>query len=243
MRDQANADQRLAIAVNGDLGAQWRAINGRILNKSVHVVASEPIVHIVDDDAAIRDSLGILLESAGFKTATYPSAEAFLAVVTGERPGCLVIDVRMPGMGGLAAQEELVRRGIRIPIIVVTGHADVPLAVRAMKAGAVDFVEKPFDDEIMLAAIRKAFDLGLEAARAAAQDAEVGRRVAALTPREREVLDALVAGKPNKIIAYDLSISPRTVEIHRARVMEKMKARTLSEVVRMALSIGIGKSD
>ena len=205
-------------------------------------MAIEPTVHIVDDDAAIRDSLALLLRSSGLNAATYPSAEAFLAAAV-DGAGCLVVDVRMPGMGGLALQEELAQRGQRIPVIVVTGHADVALAVRAMKAGALDFVEKPFDHEALLGAVRKALDLGIEAARASAQDTEVERRVGLLTPREREVLDALVAGKPNKIIAHELSISPRTVEIHRSRVMEKMRARTLSEVVRMALSIGIdGKS-
>jgi len=125
-------------------------------------------------------------------------------------------------------------------VILMTGHADVPIAVKAMKAGAVDFVEKPFDEQVMLGAIRRAFSLGLEAARAEAQGNEIGNRLAHLTPREREVLEALVAGKPNKIIAYDLSISPRTVEIHRARVMEKMEARTLSDLVRMAISVGLG---
>jgi len=143
-------------------------------------------------------------------------------------------------MGGLELQEELARRGRRIPVILMTGHADVPIAVKAMKAGAVDFVEKPFDEKAMLAAIRRAFNLGLEAARAEAEGNQIGSRISHLTPREREVLEALVAGKPNKIIAYDLSISPRTVEIHRARVMEKMEARTLSDLVRMAISVGLG---
>lgn len=196
-------------------------------------------VHIVDDDDAIRDSLSLLLGAAGLAVATYPSAEAFLAATT-EGPGCILIDVRMPGMGGLDLQEELARRGRRIPVILMTGHADVPIAVKAMKAGAVDFVEKPFDEKAMLAAIQRAFSLGLETARAEAEGAEIGSRLAQLTPREHEVLDALVAGKPNKIIAYELSISPRTVEIHRARVMEKMEARTLSDLVRMALSVGLG---
>jgi len=197
-------------------------------------------VHIVDDDEAIRDSLSVLLGAGGFAVAAYPSAEAFLVAST-QGPGCVLIDVRMPGMGGLELQEELVRRGRRIPVILMTGHADVPIAVRAMKAGAVDFVGKPFDGEAMLAAIQRAFGLGLEAARAEAEGNQIGGRLAQLTPREREVLDALIAGKPNKIIAYELSISPRTVEIHRARVMEKMEARTLSDLVRMALSVGIGK--
>jgi len=200
---------------------------------------AEPTVHIIDDDPAIRDSLALLLQSSGLKAVAYPSAESFLAVAL-DGPGCLVLDVRMPGMGGLALQEELARRDRRIPVIVVTGHADVPLAVRAMKAGAVDFVEKPFDHEALLAAVRKA--LGIETARITARDEEVQRRVGLLTPREREVLDALIAGKPNKIIARELSISHRTVEIHRARVMEKMRARTLSELVRMGLSVGIGGS-
>jgi two-component system, LuxR family, response regulator FixJ len=202
-------------------------------------VPTEATVHIVDDDAAIRDSLSLLLGGAGFAVATYPSAEAFLTVAP-QGVGCLVIDVRMPGMGGLELQQELVRRGRRIPVIVMTGHADVPLAVQAMKAGAVDFVEKPFQEATMVSAIRRAFDLGIEAARTEAVDAEIGQRLRSLTAREREVLDALVAGNPNKIIAYDLSISPRTVEIHRARVMDKMQARTLSDLVRMALSAGAG---
>jgi two-component system, LuxR family, response regulator FixJ len=199
-------------------------------------MTTEATVHVVDDDEAIRDSLALLLGAAGFSVATYPSAEAFL-ITAPQGPGCLVIDVRMPGMGGLELQEELIRRGRRIPIIVVTGHAEVPLAVKAMKAGAVDFVEKPFDEQTIVASIRRAFDLGIEVAREEAEGSQIGRRLAQLTPREREVLEALVAGKPNKIIAYELSISPRTVEIHRARVMEKMAARTLSDLVRMALSV------
>ena len=202
-------------------------------------MTTEGTVHVVDDDDAFRDSLTVLLGAAGFTVASYPSADAFL-VTAPDGPGCVVIDVRMPGMGGLELQEELARRGRRIPVIVMTGHAEVPLAVKAMKAGAVDFVEKPFDEQVMLGAIRRAFSLGLEAARAEAQGNEIGNRLAHLTPREREVLEALVAGKPNKIIAYDLSISPRTVEIHRARVMEKMEARTLSDLVRMAISVGLG---
>jgi two-component system response regulator FixJ len=198
----------------------------------------EPTVHIVDDDEAIRDSLSLLLGSVGFPVATYPSAEAFLTVAP--QGGCLIIDVRMPGMGGIELQQELVRRGRRIPVIVMTGHADVPLAVQAMKAGAEDFVEKPLDEETITAAIRRASSLGIEAARTEAADAEISQRLRSLTAREREVLDALVAGNPNKIIAYDLSISPRTVEIHRARVMDKMRARTLSDLVRMALAAGVG---
>ena len=200
---------------------------------------AEATVHIVDDDEAIRDSLSLLLESAGFAVATYPFAEAFLAAAPQSGGGCLVIDVRMPGMGGLELQQELARRGRRIPVIVITGHADVPLAVQAMKAGAVDFVEKPFEESTIVGAIRRAFDLGVETARAEAAGAEIGQRLQSLTAREREVLDALVAGKPNKIIAYDLAISPRTVEIHRARVMEKMQARSLSELVRMSMAAGI----
>jgi len=202
-------------------------------------MTADGTVHVVDDDEAIRDSLTLLLGAAGFTAASYPSADAFLAAAP-QGPGCIVIDVRMPGMGGLELQEELARRGRRIPVIVMTGHAEVPLAVKAMKAGAVDFVEKPFEEQAMLAAIRRAFSLGLKTARAEAEGNEIGSRLAQLTPREREVLDALVAGKPNKIIAYELSISPRTVEIHRARVMDKMAARTLSDLVRMALSVGLG---
>ena len=195
-------------------------------------MAADGTVHVVDDDEAMRDSLSLLLGAAGLNV----DLEHCRDGVPDPR---VVIDVQMPGMGGLQLQEELVRRGRRIPVIVMTGHAEVPLAVKAMKAGAVDFVEKPFEEQAMLAAIRRAFSLGLETARAEAEGNQIGTRLAQLTPREREVLDALVAGKPNKIIAYDLSISPRTVEIHRARVMEKMEARTLSDLVRMALSVGL----
>jgi two-component system response regulator FixJ len=202
-------------------------------------MTADGTVYVVDDDEVIRDSLTVLLGAAGFTVAAYPSADAFLAAST-QSAGCVLIDVRMPGMGGLELQEELTHRGRRIPVILMTGHADVPLAVKAMKAGAVDFVKKPFDEKAMLAAIQRAFRLGVEAARAEAEGYQIGSRVAQLTPREREVLEALIAGKPNKIIAFDLSISPRTVEIHRARVMEKMEARTLSDLVRMALAVGLG---
>jgi two-component system response regulator FixJ len=195
-------------------------------------------IHIVDDDPAIRDSLATLLESLDYRVFSHDGAGAFLGA-NPQEADCLIIDVRMPGMDGLELQAELTRRGLRIPVIVMTGHAEVPLAVRAMKAGAVDFVEKPFDQAILVGAMERAIEIGRQVGQNQKLDAAVTARLAQLTPREREVLEALVAGKPNKIIAFDLNISPRTVEIHRARVMEKMAARTLSDLVRMALSAGI----
>jgi len=198
-------------------------------------LAAETTLHIVDDDEAVRDSLETILRTSGFEVRTYDSAEAFLASPVA--PGGLVlVDVNLPGMSGLELQEEILRRRRRIPVVVMTGHASVALAVRAMKAGAVDFVEKPFEEEALVAAICRAANLGIEATEAAAAETARAERVALLTPREREVLDALVAGKPNKVIAYELAISPRTVEIHRSHVMEKMQARTLSDLVRIALA-------
>jgi two-component system, LuxR family, response regulator FixJ len=197
---------------------------------------AEATIHIVDDDAAVRDSLRLLLETSGFATVAYESGDAFLATMPARPQGCLVIDVRMPGRGGVEVQEELGARGVKLPVIVMTGHADVPLAVRAMKAGAVDFVEKPFGDQLIIAAIRRALELGASAREQDAAAAGIAQRLALLTQRERQVLDALVQGHPNKVIAYELSISPRTVEIHRSRVMDKMQARSLSELVRMALA-------
>jgi len=195
-------------------------------------------VHIVDDDPAILDSLATLLESLGYKVFAYEGAKAFLGT-NPQGANCLMIDVRMPGMDGLELQAELARRGLKIPVIVMTGHAEVPLAVRAMKAGAVDFVEKPFEGNTLTDAIERAVKIGRQTDQNQKIDAAIAARLGQLTPREREVLEALVAGKPNKIIAFDLNISPRTVEIHRARAMEKMAARTLSDLVRMALSAGI----
>ena len=192
-------------------------------------MTADGTVHVVDDDQAVRDSLTFLLRVAGFTVASYPSADAFLLTAS-QGAGCVVIDVRMPGMGGLELQEELTRRGRRIPVIVMTGHAEVPLAVKAMKAGAIDFVEKPFEEPAMLAAIRRAFSLGLETARAEAEGNEIGSRLAQLTPREREVLDALVAGKPNKIIAYELQMGECTVKVHVRNIMRKVNARNRTEV-------------
>ncbi|MBU6473301.1 MAG: response regulator [Alphaproteobacteria bacterium] len=195
---------------------------------------------IVDDDEAVRGSLEALLESHGFGVEVFDSADAFLRSEALTRTGCLIADIRLPGMDGLALQEELVRRGTRLQVIVVTGFGDVPLAVRAMKSGAIDFLEKPYDEGVLLSAVRRA----LEAARAASQAAdaahEVEVRFASLTERERQVLDLLAAGRPNKVIAYELDISPRTVEIHRARVMEKMGARNLAELVRMVVAADVG---
>lgn len=200
----------------------------------------EPTIYIVDDDEAIRDSVRLLLESAGFNNiVVYQSGRVFLDEAKPQPGDCLLLDVRMPEIDGLELQNELNRRGIRLPVIVMTGHGDVPVAVRAMKAGAADFIEKPFSDEVLLDALRRALALAAEASREHEQGSETLRRLQTLTAREREVFEAMISGRPNKVIAYDLGISPRTVEIHRARVMEKMQARNLSTLVRMAMAADI----
>ena len=200
-------------------------------------MANEPIVHVVDDDPAIRDSLAFLLDTAGLVSRTYDSAAALLADVDRLAPGCIVTDVRMPEMNGLEMVRRLAEMGVRHPVIVMTGHADVPLAIEAVRAGVKDFIEKPFDDEALLASIRAALADQAGAAEREGQEAEVRERLASLSTRERQVLDGLVAGHANKVIAYDLEISPRTVEVYRANVMTKMKARSLSELVRMAILV------
>lgn len=195
----------------------------------------EQTVFIVDDDAAIRDSLRMMLEMAGYTVRDFASAQAFLSEAD-LQGGCLIVDVRMPGMGGLELQEELTRRKVAISVIVVTGHGDVPLAVRAMRAGAIDFVEKPFDQERMLQSVADALAAGQRAQTRAAEAQAARDLISQLTPREREILDQLVKGHANKVVAHQLGISPRTVEIHRASIMEKLHARNLSNVVRTALA-------
>ena len=198
------------------------------------MTAADSPVLVVDDDEAVRDSLALLLESAGHAVQTFEAAADALQSCRRHPPACIVTDVRMPEMDGLEFQEKLVEAGIKVPVIVMTGHADVPLAVRAMKAGAVDFIEKPFNDEAMLASIQSALKHQVRAV-----DRALIQRVESLTPREREVLELLVIGHPNKVIAYRLDISPRTVEIHRAHVMEKMQVRSLPELVRAAMQAGV----
>lgn len=196
---------------------------------------SDAVVHIVDDDAAVRDSIAFSLGTADLQTRTYESAIALLAALPEIAPGCIVTDVRMPDMNGI----ELVRRLKQLhaphPVIMITGHADVPLAIEAMKAGVVDFLEKPFEDEALLDAVRRALELHAESEHQDASLVAVQRRLDTLSAREREVLEGLVAGRANKVIAYDLGISPRTVEVYRANVMTKMEARSLSELVRMTV--------
>jgi two-component system response regulator FixJ len=194
------------------------------------------VVHIIDDDDAVRDSLALLLGAAGFATRTHALATDFLALAPGLDAGCVLTDVRMPDLDGLALQRRLTEAGVTLPVIVMTGHGDVPIAVAALKAGALDFLEKPFDDERLIAAVRAALTASEAARRVAATAAELAARLANLTPREHEVLDLLVVGNPNKTIAYDLGASPRTIEVHRARVMEKMGARNLPELVRMVIA-------
>ena len=194
------------------------------------------LVHVIDDDDAVRDSLALLLDSADLAVRTYDSALTFLAVAPSLTAGCILTDVRMPDLDGLALQRRLNEAGVRLPVIVMTGHGDVPVAVAALKAGAADFLEKPFDDERLISAVRAALAASHQAQQQAALTADITARIASLTPREREVLDLLVAGNPNKTIAYDLGASPRTVEVHRARVMEKMNARSLAELVRMVIA-------
>lgn len=197
-----------------------------------------PIVYIVDDDDAVRDSLELLFAVAGYRTLAFASGAAFLAGLDGGRTAVAVLDVRMPEMDGLTVQRELNERGHRLPVVLITGHGDVPMAVAAMKAGAVDFVEKPFTDEAIIEAVGRALAQAERPAGQAEHEQAV-ERLGALTPREREVLEAIVAGHANKMIAHKLSISPRTVEIHRARVMDKMQARNVSHLIRQALAAGV----
>ena len=196
-------------------------------------------VYIVDDDEAVRRSLSELLESEGYTAASYGSGSEFLAVAPTLSAGCLIVDIRMPGMDGLELRERLTAVGLDFPMIVITGHGDVPLAVRAMKAGAVDFIEKPFAVTAILDSLEAAFARLDPSAQSGAAAAAAAVKLTLLSPREREVLEGLLAGLPNKSIAYNLAISPRTVEIHRARVMDKMGARSLSELIRLALAAGM----
>jgi two-component system, LuxR family, response regulator FixJ len=199
----------------------------------------KPNIYVVDDDEAVRDSLQILLQSAGYAVRSFSSGTEFLEEAATLPNGCLIADLRMPEIDGLELQAQLTELKLRFPLIMITGHGDVPLAVRAMKAGAVDFVEKPFAPEAILNSIRLAFTRSDQAHDRSEAAVAAGARVALLSQREREVLDRLVVGMPNKTIAFELGISPRTVEIHRARVMSKMQARSLSELVRLALAAGV----
>jgi two-component system response regulator FixJ len=191
------------------------------------------LVYVVDDDEAVRDSLQLLLSSVGLATRAFAGADGFLKAYDPEQHACLVADIRMPGMSGLDLQEEIARRGLSIPIIFITGHGDVPMAVDAMKAGALDFIQKPFRDQDMLDRINEALQRDAEHKRTNSEVLAVRRRLASLTGRETEVMERVVAGQANKVIALDLGVSQRTVEIHRARVMQKMGVRSLAELVRV----------
>lgn len=203
-------------------------------------MSDRKLVHIVDDEDAIRRSASFMLKTSGYVVETWPSGAAFLKEIRHVPEGCVLLDVRMPEMDGLEVQQALLDRGVMMPVIVLTGHADVSIAVRAMKAGAVDFLEKPFEKAVLIAAIETAFARIASADGAAARAAEADVILAVLTPREREVLEGLAQGLPNKTIAYDLGISPRTVEVHRANLMAKLDVRSLSDALRLAFAAGLG---
>jgi two-component system response regulator FixJ len=194
-----------------------------------------PTVIVVDDDDAVRTSLRLLLKSVGLPVETHGSAHEFLAAFDADRPGCLVLDIRMPGMSGLELQAKLDEEHAIVPIVFITGHGDVPMAVEAMQHGAVDFIQKPFRDQDLIDRINQALDKDKANRDALRERDAILRRMAQLTPREREVLDLVTVGKANKVIAGDLDVSQRTVEIHRARVMEKMGASSLAHLVRMVI--------
>jgi FixJ family two-component response regulator len=198
---------------------------------------ADPVIYVVDDDDALRDSLRWLLESAGYRVADFSSTEPFLDAFEPGAAACLLLDVRMPGMSGIELQEQLLRRDQRIPIIFITGHGDVPMAVGAIKRGAFDFIEKPFRDDELLARIRSA--IAVEC-RGTAQQQAAASRLATLSRRERDVMEGAVAGKPNKIIADELGISIKTVEAHRARMMGKLGVSSIAELVRLVLGAGGG---
>jgi len=199
-------------------------------------MTAELTVYVIDDDEAVRDSTAFLLETADLKVRTYESAETFLAE-RDRAPGCIITDVRMPGINGLELARRIRDSGSNEPVIVITGHADLPLAIEAMRAGVIDFVEKPFDDEVLLGSISRVLGQAEGALSAESQRREMASRFDSLSQRERDVLLGLVQGHPNKVIAYDLNISPRTVEVYRANLMTKMKAGSLSELVRVYLTL------
>lgn len=200
-------------------------------------MAAPATVHIVDDEPDVRDALAMLMRSVGLAVTTYPSAQDFLQRYRASGPGCLVLDVRMPGMSGLELQEKLARERIALPIIIITGHGDIAMAVRAMKAGALDFIEKPFDDQALLDRIHEAIERAARTQDIEAERARIAARYAELTRREKEVMALVVTGRLNKLIAAELGLSTRTVEIHRAHIMEKMEAKSLSHLVRMAFAL------
>jgi two-component system response regulator FixJ len=200
------------------------------------------LVHVIDDDAALRDSLSFLLGTARLDVKAYESAEAFLSALPGVNSGCIITDVRMPNMSGVDLLRKLNELQIALPVIVITGHGDVQLAVEAMKIGAADFIEKPFDDEMLLNAVRAALARWEDKCKEVSERSSYVEKLEMLSSRERDVLEGLIAGKANKVIAFDLGISPRTVEIYRANVMTKTGANSLPELVRMALLAGLFKT-
>ncbi|MGZ8334047.1 MAG: response regulator transcription factor [Allosphingosinicella sp.] len=206
-------------------------------------MASNRTIHLVDDDEAIRRSVSFMLRTSGYLVKTYPSGVEFLGVARDAVTGCVLLDVRMPDMDGLEVQQALKDRGVLMPVIVLTGHGDINLAVQAMKAGAVDFIEKPFEKSVLIGAIEIGFARIDQAGRRHARADEAKVQLEALTPREYDVLQGLVRGHPNKTIAYDLGISPRTVEIHRANLMGKLGVPSLSEALRIAFAAGLGGDD
>lgn len=196
-------------------------------------------IAVVDDDADVRDSLAVLLETAGYAVTQFGDAFEFLDREEAHAAACAVVDVNMPDMGGLQLQQEIKRLGLGIPVIIVTGNGDIPLAVRAMQAGAVDFIEKPVDQVHLLESVRKALAMAVEQKQSEADAADAARRIDLLTPREKEVLKLIALGHPNKVIGHELDISPRTVEVHRARLMDKTQAKTVSDLVRWSMAAGL----
>lgn len=200
-------------------------------------MSAVPTVFVVDDDPALTDGLALLLSSAGLCVETFANAQTFLDAYRPDRPGCVIADIRMPGMSGLELQERLVDDGVHIPVIILTGHGDVSAAVRALKAGAVDFLEKPFNAQKLLERVNEAIAKDAEARRAAARQEEVAHCIARLTPRETEILELIINGNANKVIALELNISERTVELHRSRIMKKMRARSVTDLVRSTMAV------
>jgi two-component system response regulator FixJ len=197
--------------------------------------APQPVVHIIDDDEGLRESLAFLLRSANLEVRSFESAKAFLDELLHAVPGCVITDVRMPDMSGIELLRRLKELKLGVPVIVITGHGDIALAVEAMKIGATDFFEKPFDDDLLVASVRAALRQQEDQTKRGAERAEIEHRISSLSPREKDVLAGLIEGRANKQIAFDLGISPRTVEIYRANLMNKMQANSLSDLVRMAL--------